>query len=149
MSVEDLQADIDRNIVDLDARALSSVDDVKAYIKDTLLALFKSVANEVEEIDDDLSDLVEHADSILQPDDAAIFALVIKDVIEISQALQKRLKPGRENDNKWAKRLTLVFGRVQAASARLMEITVQPDDSEGEDDPEDLADAAIVPNEAK
>lgn len=147
MSVEDLQADIDRNTTDLDARPISTVEDVKAYIKDTLLPLFKSAANVVEEIDDDLSDLVNHADTIIQPEDAALFALVIKHSIETMEALKKRLKPGNTNDDKWGKILNRNMQVIQQASARLMEVTVSDEEPDGDDDEIDpaLNDAPQIP----
>lgn len=150
MSVEDLQTDIDRNLADLDARALTSIDDVKAYLKDTVLALFKSVANTVEELDDDLSDLVEHADDILQPETAAIFALVVKGAIETSSALRKRLRPNNENDAKWVKRLDQLDKLCEQAGETLLQITVQPEEDEPDQDaPPESPPLSIVPNEAQ
>lgn len=147
MSIEDLQADIDRNTADLDARPILTMDDVKAVLKDTILPLFKTVANEMEEIDDDLSDLVEHADSILQEEDAAMFALLIKGSVEIAQALTKRLKPN-DNDNRWKARIQQFMQLAQTASARLVEITVAPDENEDPDDGDEGPDADDAPVDA-
>jgi len=145
MSVEELKSDIDRNLAELDARPMATVDDVKAYLKDTVLALFAATANEIEEIDDDLSDLVEHADDILQPETAAIFALVIKEAVAISDALRKRLRPNNDNDTKWAKRLDQLRGVLEMAGQRLLEITVQPEVEQDEVDPSALDDAPPAP----
>ena len=140
MSIEDLKADIERNSTDLDTRPISTMDDVKAVIKDTVLALFASVANEMQELDDDLSDLVEHADSILQEEDAALFALVFQGGLQIAEALEKRLKPvGNANDDKWRKKLAQFRQLAQKAAERLVEITVAAvdEDDEEEDAPND------------
>lgn len=154
MTVEDLQADIERNIAELDARPLSTIDDVKAYLKDTVLPLFAATGSALEEIDDDLSDLVEHADDILQPETAAVFALVIKGAVEVSDALRKRLRPNNENDAKWIKRLDQLRAVCETAGQRLLEITVQPEPEEDDVDPSALDDAppaplSIVPSEVK
>lgn len=134
MSIEDLKADIERNVADLETRPLLTIEDVKTVLKDTVLPLFKSVADEIEEIDDDLSDMVEHADSILQEEDATLFALVFKEAVGFAGALEKRLKQN-ENDNRWRARLQQFQQLLQTASARLMEITVRPEDEE-DDDPD-------------
>jgi hypothetical protein len=133
MSIEDLKADIDRNTEDFANVAFASFDDVKEYVKTTLLPLVSNVVDEVAQIDDDVADMINQSADVLQPETAGIFAAVITQCKGLAEALQRRLKKGDVNDDKWAKRLPKIRQVCEVAQNTLLEITVMPTD-EGDDD---------------
>ena len=144
MSVQELRADIDRTIAELDGRAMFSVDDVKKFFADTVLPLLDQTCSELEAVDaeiaehdediDGLMNMAEGAEDMLQPETAGVFALVITACRELAKELASRLRPNNAGDEKWKKRVAQVNQFCQIAEDKLREITV-----EVEEDPEQPA----------
>lgn len=78
LSLDDLKNDLDRITDDLRTRVFIVPDDIKSYLQQQLLPFVSNVVEVMEGIDGDVSDLVEHAEDILQPETAGIFALAIQ-----------------------------------------------------------------------
>lgn len=138
MSLDELESDVARNTEDFSAQTLpfASFEDVKKYFETTIWPVLANVVEEIKEIDSDLSDLVYQADSVLQPEEAGIFAAIIQQCRGLVKVLGTRLKPNDPNDKKLALRLKNVLTLCQKAEETLLEITVTPS-------PEDIEDAPV------
>jgi ABC-type transporter Mla subunit MlaD len=128
MSVNQLKSDLARNI-----RSLSGTADVTAHLRDTLWPWLESLLDEIGEIDEAVGELVDQAEDFLQPDTAAIFANVIQACAALAGELRKRA-PG---DQALAMSLAQADQIVQAAAAKLAEITGLSDGDEDDEDDED------------
>lgn len=143
MSIEDLVSDVERNAADIDSVVFASLDDVKAYLKQTMFPLMSNVVEELAGIDDELADFLEGAATdILTPETAGVFAAVAMHCLQLCTAIVK-LKP---NNQKLAAQIESIRNVCRHAQKVIMEITVQPPDEQDEPgDPQDAPDAPVIP----
>lgn len=132
MSLDDLKADLQRNVADLEATTMYGVDDLKKYLRETLWPFLHVVVEEMEELDSDISDMVEGSEDILQPETAGIFAVVIVQAMDLCKELETRLRKNDVADQTVKKKVAQLRNVCGIAQQTLMDITVHPDPSKDE-----------------
>ena len=137
MSIDDLRNDLDRNIETLEATTFAGFGDIKDFFKQTMFPLLENVVSELEELDSDISDLVEKSEDVLQPETAGIFAAVITQARKIADALEKRIPPSDANFAKWRASLGAFRQICVKAEEVLIAITVNIEEEEPDEDAAD------------
>lgn len=135
MSIEDLESDIATRHAELDALTWTSFEDVKAYMKQTMLPLMANIGEELAGIDDEIAEFVEGRSDMLTQDTAGIFAAVIVFCRQLVEGM-KRLQPKNTNV-KVHKHMAHILAVCAKAQAVLEEITVVEEDEPEAGDPAD------------
>lgn len=132
MTMPSLRKDMAESAVKLETLgAMSSLEEVVAFLKDTLWPTLEALSEETEQIDGCVEDLLNGSEDILQPETAQVFAAMVVSGRVIAGELRKRLRPEES-----ALRSTLdEFERMATeATAALEEITIPDDDDADHDD---------------
>lgn len=92
MSLDELRDDLKRNMAE--ARGLTTVDQIRDHIVNTVWPFVEAVVEDVAESeaeqDDAIRELVDHEEDYLQPETAAIFAAVVQSSMQLAAELRKR-----------------------------------------------------------
>ena len=140
MTMETIKADFDQ--LKSTAKALSptlttSADMVK-FLQTELVPFLEAFVDEGIEMDGCIADLVDHAEDILQPDTAKVFAAVIVGggaLIAELEALLPKDASGKMADP--AKAAAIAEWKIAAdAAGQILEEITMPEDDEDEDDGE-------------
>jgi hypothetical protein len=128
VSLDELRADLKRNVTE--ASSLTSVDQIRDHLVNTLWPWLEAKLDVTEEIDDAVAELVDQQEDYLQPETGAMLAAVVASSQQISAELKKRA--GGD-----ATILRLVANHekmCEQANAVLSAITMlPPDDGDGEE----------------
>lgn len=141
MSIEDLEGDLERNLSDFTSTTWLTADDAKKYMADTLWPFLQNVVAEIRDQDNCIETLVNETDDILQADTAGIFAAVIVSAKMMMLELTKRLTKSPA-DVELLGKLKLIKPHLAKAEGTLEEITVFPEEDEGEEEVEEIEDGA-------
>lgn len=133
MSIEDLEGDLARNITDFATTTFLTANDVQKYLGDTLWPFLQNMVAEVRDQDNCISDLVNEADDVLQPDTAGIFAAVIISSKMMMQELVMRLTKSPK-DAELKTKLAQIRPIITKAEETLEEITIFPEEDEEQTD---------------
>lgn len=131
MSLEELRADLKRNAAEV--ANLTTVEQVRDHLLNTLWPFLEAKLDVVDEIDDAVAELVDQQEDYLQPETAAIFAAVVQSSLQLAAELKKRA--GGD-----AALLKLVSNHEQIcerAAELLGDITMMPVEADGEADGQD------------
>lgn len=139
MSIEDLQRDlklVGETIVSLSADPLIPTEDKIRRVAEELLAMLASTVEEVSDIDDAVTTVIEQSDDILQEETAA----VILAPMLLADALVNELRTRASTDNRILTAIKEYKRARQAADECIQEITVASDD-DGDDGDDEVSDA--------
>lgn len=134
MSIEQLQADLKQVITAVPSGPLVTAPEIGSYLKNNLLPLFQSLADELGEVDDSVCDLVNRAVDVLHEDNAQVFAGVIASGKLLVGELRTRIGSDRRLLDAIKEWETLAKEGVQI----LEDITIPDDEDpdEGDEQPE-------------
>jgi CHASE3 domain sensor protein len=136
MSLDELRDDLKRNMAE--ARTLTSVEQVRDHLVNTLWPFIEANIDVVDEIDDAVAELVDQQEDYLQPETAAIFAAVVQSSLQLAAELRKR----SGNDPMLGKLVANHEQLCAQAVEVLGAVTMMPaDEEEEEGDDETQADA--------
>lgn len=137
MSIEDLESDLDANVAQLQSlSSMSTVGDVVDHLKKTLWPFLENVVKvELKEMDGSISDVVNNAEDILQPETGRLFSTVVLGGIGLVGELEKRLTKSAE-DTKILSGIREWQKYAQEATEVLSEI-VLPEEEDDEPETED------------
>jgi len=138
MSMEELKADLRRNLTD--AAKLEGFSAVGKHLVNTLWPFLEALVENVEEIDDAVAELVSQQEDYLQPETAG----VILALVEVAGAMAGRLAGAEDDETKQL--LALHAHLSQEVTSLLEQITLDgSDEDDGEDDANDsVTEAALT-----
>lgn len=142
MSLDELRDDLKRNMAE--ARTLTSVEQVRDHLVNTLWPFIEANIDVIDEIDDAVAELVDQQEDYLQPETAAIFAAVVQSSMQLAAELHKRAGGDPLLGKLIANHEQLCAQAVEVLGA----VTMMPaNEGEEEDDNETQADAEGSTNE--
>ena len=131
MSLEDLRADLKRNIAE--AAKLTSFDQVRDHLINTLWPFIEAQLEVVEEIDDAVAEMTEQTEDFLNPETAGIIGALVQSGLHLAAELRKH----SAGDELLTKRIDGHEALSQQVMEMLGQITMIPEDeTEGEGDDE-------------
>lgn len=146
MSLDDLREDMKRNVAE--AKRLTSVQEIRDHLVNTLWPFLEAKIDVLEEMDDAVAELVDQQEDYLQPDTAGLFAAVIQSSMGLAAELRKRATAA---DAELLKHIGAHEQLCEQAIAVLGEITMVPaegqDTEDTEDDEEEDGDAEAPEND--
>lgn len=148
MTMEALQGDLKEIVAEAKklSTTLTTSGELISFVKNNLVPFIESHVAETADIDECVADMVEHAEDILQPDTAKIFAGCIQGGLAMALKLEEVLAKdasGKLADPVLAKLIADYRNLAQVGGQLLDEITMpddEEDDEEEDDDEDDLDD---------
>jgi hypothetical protein len=134
MSIETLKADLNDITASASAHALEekagAAPPVWGWLRDNLLPWIQGMADEVEEMDEAIHDVVNQSVDVLHPESAEVFAAII--AAGATMAAELRTRVG--DDRRLLKSISEYIALLGRGKELLEDIYISDDDDDGEDD---------------
>ena len=141
MSLDTLKSDLQANLANIAALQpeLATPAECIALIRE-VWAFIESHVDETAEIDGCVSDLIEGAEDILQPETAAVFSAMATGGLVVATALKTRLNKAVPEEAELIKVADELIANCKTGGEILKEIVIDDTDADDDDDEDDDAD---------